>query len=414
MKPIIEINNIGKKYKLRGQETPYLTFREALLNKNKVKNKKEFWALKGITFDVLSGDSIGIIGKNGAGKSTLLKILSKITPPTEGKIIARGRVASLLEVGTGFHMELTGMENIFLNGSILGLKKQEIKNKIDEIIDFAGVEKFIDTPLKHYSSGMQLRLAFAVAAHLEPEILIVDEVLAVGDAEFQKKSLGKMEEVTNQGRTVLFVSHNMAAVKNLCNKGILLNNGILYDKGNIDHVITTYKKLINQAFKTVKIDYGVFDLKNHENKKFNRNFGMQKVVTFCDGEISEKIYAGCNFRFDVEIINNEDCDNAIFGFVIRNSDRIPLIGINNRHIGKNFRIEKVNKKVVHTTINNFPLYKAGTYTVDLFLGNQDKNFDVIIDAFSFDVEIVDIYKTGNFLDEKLNMLIVNDIDINIE
>ena len=174
-----------------------------------------------MSFSVQRGESIGIIGKNGAGKSTLLKVLSRITPPTSGKVIARGRIASLLEVGTGFHPELTGRENIFLNGSILGMKRKEVVSKLDAIIDFSGVEKFLDTPLKHYSSGMQLRLAFAVAAFLEPEILIIDEVLAVGDAEFQRKCIGKMDEVTKSGRTILFVSHNMGAIRSLCQKAIL-------------------------------------------------------------------------------------------------------------------------------------------------------------------------------------------------
>lgn len=193
---------------------------------------EDFWAVNDVSFEVNPGESIGIIGRNGAGKSTLLKILSKITPPTKGKIITRGRMASLLEVGTGFHPELTGRENIFFNGSLLGMKRREIETKFDEIVDFSGVEKFLDTPLKHYSSGMQLRLAFSVAAFLEPEILVIDEVLAVGDAEFQKKCLGKMEDVSKSGRTILFVSHNMAAVENLCSRGILISEGsvVLDDK----------------------------------------------------------------------------------------------------------------------------------------------------------------------------------------
>lgn len=201
---------------------------------------EEFWALNDVSFDVMPGESIGIIGRNGAGKSTLLKILSRITPPTKGTVIMRGRIASLLEVGTGFHQELTGRENIFMNGSILGMKNAEIKTKFDEIVDFSGVEKFLDTPLKNYSSGMQLRLAFAVAAHLDPEILIIDEVLAVGDAEFQKKCIGKMEDVSKSGRTVLFVSHNMASLKVICKTGLLLENGILTHVGSIEQTVSAY------------------------------------------------------------------------------------------------------------------------------------------------------------------------------
>lgn len=201
---------------------------------------EDFYALKDISFNVEQGECIGIIGKNGAGKSTLLKILSRITPPTTGNIISRGRMASLLEVGTGFHPELTGRENVFLNGSILGMSSKEISSKFDEIIDFSGTEKFLDTPLKFYSSGMQLRLAFSVAAFLEPEIMVIDEVLAVGDAEFQKKCMGKMEDVNKNGRTILFVSHDLNAVQNLCKKAILLKDGQISMTGESDDVINHY------------------------------------------------------------------------------------------------------------------------------------------------------------------------------
>ena len=241
MKPILEIQNISKKFFIDHERMPYYSFRDRLSSIFKYQSpKEEFWALKDITFDVRAGESIGIIGRNGAGKSTLLKILSRITPPTTGKIISRGRIASLLEVGTGFHQELTGRENIFMNGSILGMKNWEIKERFDEIVDFSGVERFLDTPLKHFSSGMQLRLAFAVAAYLENEILIIDEVLSVGDAEFQKKCFGKMGEVANDGRTVLFVSHNLPSLKTLCQRGILLEKGILTRQDKIGSVINQY------------------------------------------------------------------------------------------------------------------------------------------------------------------------------
>lgn len=243
MKPIIEISGISKRFRISHELQPYLNIRDRVSQIFSGKNAtstEEFWALKDITFSVGAGESIGIIGKNGAGKSTLLKILSKITPPSSGRIISRGRIASLLEVGTGFHPELTGRENIFLNGSILGMRKNEIQGKFDEIVDFSGVEKFLDTPLKHYSSGMQLRLAFAVAAFLEPEILIIDEVLAVGDAEFQKKCMGKMDEVSKSGRTILFVSHNMGAVNNLCTKAVLLRSGKIAMIDNSSKVVEQY------------------------------------------------------------------------------------------------------------------------------------------------------------------------------
>lgn len=247
MKPILEIQRISKRYRIQHMAGGYLSFRERMASAFRPRQAQEdFWALKDVSFEVQAGESLGIIGRNGAGKSTLLKILSKITPPTSGRIVSRGRIASLLEVGTGFHPELTGRENIFFNGSLLGMKRKEIEVKFDEIVDFSGVEKFLDTPLKHFSSGMQLRLAFAVAAFLEPEILIIDEVLAVGDAEFQKKCLGKMEDVSKQGRTILFVSHNLPTLRNICRNGILLKGGelMLYDDiGSVIKEYGTNKKL---------------------------------------------------------------------------------------------------------------------------------------------------------------------------
>ncbi len=253
MKPILDIQNISKRFQIRHEGLPYLSFREKITGIFQSREKKEvFWALKDISFKVMPGEALGIIGSNGAGKSTLLKILSRITPPTNGKIICRGRIASLLEVGTGFHQELTGRENIYMNGSVLGMKKIEIERRFDEIVDFSGVEKFIDTPLKHFSSGMQLRLAFAVAAHLEPEILIVDEILAVGDAEFQRKCLKKMGDVTGQGRTVLFVSHNLPSLKAICKTGILLREGRLIQTGNIKEVIDTYTSIHHRNEKIIE------------------------------------------------------------------------------------------------------------------------------------------------------------------
>ena len=231
---------------MRGKEDPYLKIGET--NDRSTKGTSNVvWSLKDINFDIQQGDAVGIIGKNGAGKSTLLKILSRVTTPTTGKVKVKGRIASLLEVGTGFHPELTGRENIFLNGAILGMRKHEIKKHFDAIVDFSGVERYIDTPVKRYSSGMYVRLAFAVAAHLESEILIVDEVLAVGDAEFQKKCLGKMSDVSKgEGRTVLFVSHNMGAIKQLCQKGILLQHGQLVFSGAVDATVSRYLKNSSQ------------------------------------------------------------------------------------------------------------------------------------------------------------------------
>lgn len=247
----IQVNNLGKHYSL-GERAPYLTLRDALvgvLEKKPRKAKSSVWALKGVGLQVAKGEVVGIIGRNGAGKSTLLKILSQITEPSVGMARIRGRVGSLLEVGTGFNQELTGRENIYLNGSILGMKRREIKAKFDEIVEFSGVEKFIDTPVKRYSSGMYVRLAFSVAAHLEPEVLLVDEVLAVGDVGFQKKCLGVMRDVTRSGRTVLFVSHNMAAVANLCERSVLLEAGKVVADGATSEVIEKYYKIVGDGSK---------------------------------------------------------------------------------------------------------------------------------------------------------------------
>ncbi|TSD66473.1 ABC transporter ATP-binding protein [Inquilinus sp. KBS0705] len=268
---VISVENISKQYRLgtagtgtlshdlkrwwynvRGMEDPYLKIGET--NDRSKKGESEYvWSLRDINFDIQQGEALGIIGRNGAGKSTLLKILSKVTSPTTGQIKVKGRIASLLEVGTGFHPELSGRENVFLNGAIMGMRKDEIKSKFDEIVDFSGVERYIDTPVKRYSSGMYVRLAFAVAAHLEPEILIVDEVLAVGDMEFQKKCLGKMQDVSGHGRTVLFVSHNMAAIRKLCSKGVFLETGRVKSVGEIDEIIESYMRVNGDATtRTVK------------------------------------------------------------------------------------------------------------------------------------------------------------------
>lgn len=278
---IIKVENLGKKYIIDHEHNGNNNFREVVTNNikkffNSINpstkkqqqqlKKEEFWALKDISFEVKQGDRVGIIGRNGAGKSTLLKVLSRITEPTTGKIYIKGRIASLLEVGTGFHPELTGRENIYLNGAILGMSRAEIKKKFDEIVAFAGVEKFIDTPVKRYSSGMYLRLAFSVAAHLEPEILVVDEVLAVGDAEFQKKCLGKMEDVNKkEGRTVLFVSHNMNAIEQLCNKAILLDQGRIVKEGeDVSNIVKYYLSCDNQLRSPVWINKG----NEHSNEYF--------------------------------------------------------------------------------------------------------------------------------------------------
>jgi lipopolysaccharide transport system ATP-binding protein len=306
---VIKVENLGKKYVIRHQQERYTALRDVIANKVKsigrkkldTGEKEEFWALKDVSFDIKQGDRVGIIGRNGAGKSTLLKLLSRITEPTTGSIALKGRVSSLLEVGTGFHPELTGRENIYLNGAILGMSKREIKAKFDEIVEFAEVEKFLDTSVKRYSSGMYVRLAFSVAAHMEPEILIVDEVLAVGDAQFQKKCLGKMEDVGKEGRTVLFVSHNMNAVNRICNCGILLEKGEISKKSDdLDQLTKYYLSFSDNA-----------DIKNmwinNSNKLMYENEWFLPIKLF----ISEEDGKLCDFIVE----NNRDIWINIEGIV---------------------------------------------------------------------------------------------------
>lgn len=325
---IITANNIGKKYRI-GEVQPYLALRDTLTHmfkhplawtKSKITESispNEFWALKEVNFSLEQGEVLGIIGRNGAGKSTLLKILSRITPPTTGEIRLKGKVGSLLEVGTGFHPELTGRENIFLNGAILGMRRREIVNKMDDIIEFSGIEKFIDTPVKRYSSGMYVRLAFSVAAHLEPDILIIDEVLAVGDAEFQKKCLGKMGEVTkSHGRTVLFVSHNMGAVQSICTRTMLL------EKGKVKAIGDTYK--VTQAY--LSETTGIKQSEAQIAYKHNRDFSFTKVwVTDKNGQKTSTINVEDGFKIWLEFMVNQPSDGAEISLWLKNSSGVNVL-----------------------------------------------------------------------------------------
>jgi lipopolysaccharide transport system ATP-binding protein len=365
-KTVIEINNLGKQYrlgqvgtgtmsddlkrlmyKLRGKEDPFLKVGEA--NDRSKKGSSEYvWALKNINFKVEQGEVLGIIGKNGAGKSTLLKILSRTTLPTEGEYKVRGRIASLLEVGTGFHPDLSGRENIFLNGAILGMTKAEIKKQFDEIVDFSGVERYIDTPVKRYSSGMYVRLAFSVAAHLEPEILIVDEVLAVGDAEFQKKCLGKMKDVSVQGRTVLFVSHNMEAVKNLTQNSVVLKNGQLIYHGDTGSAVNQY--LRNN------------DLKNHlffEDLASALGNEFIKIKSIRLIHTEEHLKINEDFKVEIQFYNLTDFNEIIVGF-----DLIHVSGANVLSTGKLFTVQK---NEINTVICSIPgnLLNNDIYSVHL-------------------------------------------------
>jgi lipopolysaccharide transport system ATP-binding protein len=385
---VIRAENIGKLYKLgeigtgtishdlnrwwaavRGKEDPFAKIGQT--NDRTKKGESDYvWALKDINFEVRQGEVLGIIGRNGAGKSTLLKILSKVTTPTTGRIKIKGRIASLLEVGTGFHPELTGRENIFLNGAILGMNKFEIRKKFDEIVDFAGVERYIDTPVKRYSSGMYVRLAFAVAAFLEPEILIVDEVLAVGDADFQKKCLGRMKDVSvNDGRTVLFVSHNMGAVNQLCNTGFLLSSGAVEFSGSVENVVDAYRKFYNTDLQATYIG----PEKSSKPLWFKNVFpcdsrGIIKFQFLHDDEICFRYKIGSNPML-------AGLDYTIF-LIIMNNEKVKIGGIESEVINKDELLFKLKPRTL----------TRGGYSIHTLIHKaQVEQIDICEDICSFEV-----------------------------
>ena len=400
LQPIIEIENISKCYQIGANKERYLSLRDEISKKVRSvssgfagifskdqhpasSRNQDFWALKDVSFHVQEGEAVGIIGRNGAGKSTLLKILSQITPPTLGKITMRGRVASLLEVGTGFHPELTGRENIYLNGTILGMSRNEVSRKFDEIIAFAEVEQFLDTPVKRYSSGMYVRLAFAVAAHLEPEILVVDEVLAVGDAEFQKKCLGKMSDVAKGGRTVLFVSHNMVAVEALCSHAVLIQKGSIQKVGEtkavIKHYFEAWSSLVTEPF---------------SSRRDREGDGSIRFISLDIYGISEtgqrNIMTGSelNFRFNYEVINR--ISRPVFLISIFNSLGVQLFHANTQMVG--YPVKFVDKwGSIQCKRPRLPL-AFGRYSVNIAVRGDNGLADRIETAALFDV------MDGNFFD----------------
>jgi len=384
-KPIIEIKGIGKRYRIGANKEPYLSLREEIIKwfspsaRRAQAAQGEFWALKDVGFAVQEGEAIGVIGKNGAGKSTLLKVLSKITPPTEGNITMRGRVASLLEVGTGFHPELTGRENIYLNGAILGMSRGEISRKFDEIVAFAEVEKFLDTPVKRYSSGMYVRLAFAVAAHLEPEILIVDEVLSVGDAVFQAKCLGKMGDVAKGGRTVLFVSHNMAAVRQLCEKGILLTSGKMGYIGETETAILKYSRIgVNHT--------GIVELEAPSKDDNGDAIGkvLRVQLTNAQGEVCDTFFVGDRMSIHIDVMLYKPVKFAEVAFVVTSRTRGNIYHCVSRDA--NLRSTHLNGPARFTaTFPCLSLY-PGSYAVsELVLDSINETFDHLRDVVSFQV-----------------------------
>jgi len=407
----IRVENLSKRYRI-GQREPYRALRDILArglstpfraaasafrrpaagaaaNPHQHDNhaNNHIWALKDVSFEVKQGEVVGIIGRNGSGKSTLLKILSRITEPTEGYAEVRGRVGSLLEVGTGFHPELTGRENIYLNGAILGMKKAEIDHKFDEIVEFAEIEKFIDTPVKYYSSGMYVRLAFAVAAHLEPEILLVDEVLAVGDAAFQKKCLGKMGDVAREGRTVLFVSHNMGAVRSLCSRSILLDGGKLIIDGPTEHTLTSY--LMSTA---TDLPASVDTSRLPRPSNITSSALRITRVRIVNGTKRAIVYCGEPFELELEFVVNELIEDVVFGWSVHSSDNVRLFECRSiDRIGVIPRLEP-GRYSIQTSLASNPL-NPGLFTLYVGARCADKGLDYLPSVMNFQVERADRQKS---------------------
>lgn len=404
---VIRIENLSKKYIIDHQAEGYQTLRDRLgegakswlkkisSSKGEIPHKsEEFWALKNISLTIKQGDRVGIIGRNGAGKSTLLKLLSRITEPTSGRIGIKGRVASLLEVGTGFHPELTGRENIYLNGAILGMSKEEIKKKFDEIVAFAEVEKFLDTPVKRYSSGMYVRLAFAVAAHLEPEILIVDEVLAVGDVQFQKKCLGKMQDVSQgQGRTVLFVSHNMDAIQRLCSQCILLDRGELVAQGDTASCVAKY--LSNNFYQASPQDW--IDL----SQLRRMGTGEARFVAASYSSLNEAVgfqpYSEGTLEFLLAIESDSDKSIGSLAVTIYNQSGTKLVNADSASVGKAIALKQgrnlVKLKIAQLHLNP-DIYVVGFWLAYLTSNEINEALDYIESAFEIEVVTLTKEKVG--------------------
>ncbi len=388
----VKVEGLGKQYRL-GAALAHTTLREAIVDRlrhpvaRRRRPAETIWALRDVSFELEAGEVLGIIGSNGAGKSTLLKILSRITEPTAGRVWLQGRVGSLLEVGTGFHSELSGRENIYLSGAILGMRRREIMQKFDEIVAFAEVERFLDTPVKRYSSGMYLRLAFAVAAHLEPEILLVDEILAVGDAAFQRKCLGKMGDVAQAGRTVLFVSHNMAAVEALCNRCLWLEAGRVAADGEPAAVIERY------LAKVVGSRGGRRPLQDHPGRRRGSRVEMRELILRGESEAAiETVRMGGTLRVQVVFDTGGEAISPVLGVVVKSAQGMPLFGVNNRFI-PGYDLPAVQRGVVTCSLEALPLM-PGTYFLDLYFGDQQGDRDVILDAASVEVVPADVFGSG--------------------
>ena len=391
----IKIEGVGKKYSVGVQKESSLRSTLGSVLKSSVSKGEEFWALKDVSFEVNRKEVIGIIGKNGAGKSTLLKILSQITKPTKGRIEINGRVASLLEVGTGFHPELTGRENIYLNGTILGMTRKEVKEKFDEIIEFSGVKKFIDTPVKHYSSGMYVRLAFAVAAHLEPEILVIDEVLAVGDAEFQKKCLGKMHDVAEHGRTVLFVSHDMGAVSTLCDRVVVLSAGKVVFQGDTKEGVDYYLQRNNSLAEEELLHRA--DRVGNGKIRF-RNVSFETI----DNRPLLSVCSGMDISIKLEFDKADNISEIVFRIQIVDKNGNILTTLNNFHSSRAFKSIEGNS--VSCIIKHLPLFD-GNYTLNLQALVNFEVADEIESAANLIVEPGNFFSSGKLPNVKQGILL---------
>ncbi len=414
-KPVIKVENLSKQYRLggygsgtltddlkrwwanmRGKDDPFLIIGES--NDRSIASESQYvWSLRDINFEVEPGEVVGLIGKNGAGKSTLLKVLSKVTGPTLGTAYLKGRVGSMLEVGTGFHPELTGRENIFLNGTILGMRKKEVAKKMDDIVEFAGVARYLETPVKRYSSGMTVRLAFAVAAHLEPEILLVDEVLAVGDAEFQKKCLGKMGEVSKEGRTILFVSHNLGSMRRLCSRGILLQNGEMAYVGNIDTALEKYLNSGGGADEGEGNNKVVFELKDQAAQL------LEISIDNTEGEGKSTYYYSEKIYLTIKYLVRQDTRNIGIRISLARNGEILFLSqdtdTHEDHLGK----KPAGEYTVRVALPEF--LKSGLYTISVFLMEVGKPKEEKIDILKFVLDDSDTdTSTKSFASDKPGIL----------
>ncbi len=414
----IRAENVSKAYRLGAREKRPTTlleatgaaFRAPLRNLRRLRRLDTFasdrdaddilWALRDISFEIRQGEVVGFVGRNGAGKSTLLKILSRITDPTEGRITMRGRISSLLEVGTGFHPELTGRENVYMNGTILGMRKREIDRKFDEIVAFSGVERFLDTPIKRYSSGMKVRLAFSVAAHLEPEVLVIDEVLAVGDADFQRKCLGKMQNVAGRGRTVLFVSHNMGAIQSLCTRAIALREGRMIQDGDAADVVRDYLASMNR-----REESGFAPDSPHRQTPGDITLTGGRVLND-RAESSANLTAGVAATLEFDYANPNGHASFEPTVVIRNGDGLPILHLQPQYMGHRVRARRTG--TLRCTLPRLPL-PLGDYRVEAVVKANGTISDHIPNALFFSVQASSFYPTGLVLANKFSAALADQI-----